>query len=183
MSPTLFLGVKYSQRLDTCVLASYAVACFPFTNKQPVLDYFLSYCRHFKLNETYPERSYDLHFHPLSKIKPGYQIIKELHDSSSESVFVKARQSITLSPLINWSKDVAAVNASIRKDNCLLLLFINESSLPGLSSGHSIVVGHNSSHGLYYFDTARPCNEILQAGPNQIADFGTLGDAYLVTKI
>ena len=145
-----------------------------------MLDYFIAYCRHFKdkLDENHPERSYDEHFHRQPR---GYQVLKELHDGSSQPVFVKARQEVTLSPLIDWSKGVAAVEAAIRQPNCLLLLFLNASSLQGLLAMHSIVVGHHS-HGLYYFDTARPCEEILQAGPNQLADFGVLGDAYLVTK-
>lgn len=188
MERTSFGSVNYSQQLDTCVLASYAVACLLFTGT-PVLAYFVRYRRHFnklketcpKLDETHPERSYQSHFHPLSCNKPGYQILKQLHDESNESSFLEARKRVTLGPLIDWSSGYSAVEAAIRQPDCLLLLFVNASRLPGLPSGHSIVVGHDGG-GLYYLDTGRAQADILQAGSMQIADFGPPGDAYLVRR-
>lgn len=184
MNPNSFIGINYSQHLNTCVLASYAVACFPFTT-QPVGEYFVAYCRHFKLDETHPERCYEQHFHKLAS-KPGnsgYSIIKSLHDSSDEPEFIKARSLITLET-VDWSQtDTAAVERNIKQEpDCLLLLFINASNFPGLTM-HSIVLGHDGQH-LYYFDTA-PGAVILcnRHGIQSIANFGNLGDAFIIRKI
>ena len=84
--------VKYRQSLNTCVLASYAVACYPFTTT-PVLDYFVAYRRHFdKLNEpqpkwdeAHPERSYDQRFHAQGN---GCAVIKDLHNNSPADAFL-----------------------------------------------------------------------------------------------
>jgi hypothetical protein len=184
-------GINYTQHLDTCVLASYAVACFPFTNKQPVLDYFVAYCRHFNkvenpspnLDEAHAERSYDRHFHDLAA-KPGnsgYKILWKLHYSSAEPEFAKARDAVTLD-LVDWSKtDAAEVERAIQQPDCLLLLFVNTSPLLGLRM-HSIVVGHDGA-GLYYFDTNPGALVPFGRRGSNLADLGAPpGDAYLVRK-
>lgn len=189
MDKTIFSGINYSQHLGTCVLASYAVACFPFTGTS-VLSYFVAYCRHFnklkgacaKLDESNPERSYEWHFHDLASQpgNSGYKILKSLHDGSDEPEFLKARTLITLNP-VDWSKtDAAAVDLSLQKADCLLLLFINASNFVGLTM-HSIVLGHDGQH-LYYFDTAPGALVCYRHSMRKVADFGSSGDAYLVTK-
>jgi hypothetical protein len=175
MDRNCLTGISYRQNLDTCVLASYAVACFPFT-QNPVLEYFVAYCRHFNLDQQHPERSYESHFHPLATTRPGYQIIRELHEQSTEAVFATARLHTTLSPVADWANDGAATETAIRQADCLLMLFVN--ALPGGRHWmHSIVVGHNGQ-GLYYFDTCAG----LQPGPNRIIEFGNLGDAHLIKR-
>jgi hypothetical protein len=89
---------------------------------------------------------------------------------------VSARNSVTLSPVGNWTQEVAAVETAIRQPDCVLLLFVNASTLPGLAM-HSVVVGYEG--GLFYFDT---CPGALRPGLQRLTDFGTLGDAYIVRK-
>jgi hypothetical protein len=179
MDHTIFSGIKYSQQLQTCVLASYAVACFPFT-RTPVVDYFLAYCRHFTLDETHPERSYEGHFIPVSRTTPGYQILRDIHCSSKEPAFAKARESVTLDPVNLANTDTAGVELAIRQPDCLLLLFVNASGVPGLSM-HSIVVGHDGRH-FYYFDTVPGALLLYRHRVGAVADFGHLGDAFIVRK-
>lgn len=45
----VFTNLFYKQKDHYCVLASYAVAAYPFTN-QEVIPYFIDYCRHFNLS-------------------------------------------------------------------------------------------------------------------------------------
>jgi hypothetical protein len=171
MNASDFQCIGYSQQLSTCVLASYAIACFPFTGT-PVVDYFVAYCRHFNLDQAHPERSYERHFHPLSRTTPGYQVLWDLHNRSLKRPFLRARAKVDLSVPINWPNDTAAAESAIRQPDCLLLLFVN-------SLMHSIVVGHDGSN-LYHLDTARPPGQLFQVGPGKITDFGQRGDAYLV---
>lgn len=141
MNPTTFAPINYSQHLNTCVLASYAVACFPFTGT-PVLEYFVAYCRHFHLDQSHPERSYEGHFHPLSRTTPGYRVLADLHNGCGEKPFVRARDAVTLGSPVGWPHDTAA-EAAIRQPDCVLLMFLNASAVPNLMGMHSIVVGHN----------------------------------------
>jgi hypothetical protein len=189
MEHTAFAGIGYSQHLNTCVLASYGVACFPFTGTR-VLQYFGAYCRHFNrienpcpnLDEAHPERSYEGHFHDLAR-RPGnsgYGILRDLHDGSGEPEFVAARNAVTLEP-VDWGRmDAGAVDLELRQADCVLLLFVNASPFPGLSM-HSIVVARDGS-GLYYFDTGLGAAVLYRHRVGAINDFGTLGDAYLVRR-
>ena len=83
--------VGYTQFLNTCVLASYAVACYPFTGT-PILDYFIAYCQYFNLSLKHPERSYDEHFHQYCHAKglSGYKVIEELHRGGVQEPFARA---------------------------------------------------------------------------------------------
>lgn len=180
MNPATFAGINYSQQLNTCVLASYAVACFPFTGT-PVLDYFVAYCRHFNLDQAHPERSYETHFLPLSRTTPGYRVLGDLHNGCGEQPFIRARDAVTLGSPVGWPNDTAAAEAAIRQPDCVLLMFLNVSAVQNLMGMHSIVVGHNGCE-LYYLDTGRRPLDLCQVGPRVITGFGGLGDAYLVAR-
>lgn len=134
------------------------------------------------LDEAHPERSYDGHFHGLAA-RPGnsgYKILRSLHDGSAEHEFEKARSAATLES-VDWSRtDAAAVDCALKQPDCLLLLFLNASPFPGLSM-HSIVAGRDGC-GLYYFDTAPGAAVLFRHRLGGVADFGTLGDAYLVRR-
>lgn len=181
MNSASFFQIKYRQTLDTCVLASYGVACFPFTGT-PVLDYFTAYCRNYNQDATHPERSYENHFHAECR-KPGmsgYKILKCLHDGSAEAVFEKARNAVSLEH-VDWAQtDAAAIELKLKNPDCLLLLFLNGGTPPNFNrlEWHSIVVGHDGQS-LFYFDTG-PGAPIK--GPSQLKDFGRLGDAFIVSK-
>jgi hypothetical protein len=187
MNYASFSGIEYSQFLNTCVLASYAVACYPSTNI-PILDYFTAYCRHFNkvespspnLDEAHPERSYERHFHQCVS-KPGnsgYKILKSLHNNSVEPEFERARNAVTLDPVDCLNTNAPTVLQEIQKPNTLLLLFINSSPYQGLSM-HSIVVGHDGRN-LFYFDTNPGALLLYRHKIHQITDFGSPGDAFLV---
>jgi len=190
MDHKMFSGINYNQHLNTCVLASYAVSCFPFTNQQPVLDYFVAYCRHFNkvekptpnLTEAHPERSYEGHFHNLAAKtgNSGYKILSDLHHGSAEPEFERARNAVTLDS-VDWSKTTPAeVERAIAQPGCLLLLFLNASPFLGLNM-HSIVVGHEGGR-LYYFDTNPGAIVLYRNKVRNVADFGSLGSAYIVRK-
>jgi hypothetical protein len=166
--------------MNTCVLASYGVACYPFTTT-PVLDYFVAYCRHFnklnetqpKLDEAHPERSYDQHFHNQGN---GYAVIKNLHDKSTEPIFQLAKSRIELEQInMKSPADVGRAQTAIKQCDSLLMLFLN-------TRMHSIVVGYDNG-GLFYYDT----NMGQVARENQLQELINFdpfcpGDAFLVRK-
>ena len=172
----LFKDLNYRQGLNTCVLASYGVASYPFT-RIPILDYFSAYCRHFELEQEHPERSYDGHFH---RQKNGYEVIKGLHEESLDRVFNKCRETFKLEDV--RGKDMNIIEKRLREcPETLLMLFINKSNQnrPNLASMHSIVVGYDQQKQLYYYDT-NTAN--LSTKVSAITDLGTLGDRFLIVR-
>lgn len=176
-----FEQLSYRQQGRTCVLASYGVACFPFTNTE-IDSYFLAYCNHYRLDTNNPTSSYENYFKKQTKQITGYEVLKELHEKSSEKVFTTARSLVSLTK-ITWPQKeeakpefVKKIVSEIKKADTLLLLFVNKSSITGLTM-HSIVVSHDNS-GIFYYDT----NSGLETVSTNLSDFGELGDAFLITR-
>ena len=179
MSLASLSKVGYTQYLNTCVLASYAVACHPFT-AMPILDYFLAYCQHFNLCSKHPERSYDEHFHQyyLSKGISGYQVIEELHRNGFQEPFSRARAKTKLDFIQEVGHQSEPTELRLRSTQLsLLMVFVNKSAVATLPSSHSITVGFDSS-AFYYFDTR---TSQITGGIPRLSYFGELGNGFLVT--
>ena len=86
----------FVQTGGSCVLASYGVAYNYFTGA-PITDCFTAYCNHFGLpHSTWQEaeQKYAAHFDNEWRTRKckGYEVMLELHNSSSDPVFKAARQ-------------------------------------------------------------------------------------------
>src|SRR5207249_11566064 len=93
----LLSDLKFQQHGDSCVLASYGVAAYPFT-ETPVQDYFCDYCRHFALPDHNPEQECVWHFDRLQddRAASGYKIICDLHEASEQPSFLNCRRKFSL---------------------------------------------------------------------------------------
>lgn len=169
------LSMNYRQRLNTCVLASYAVAGHPFV-EIPVLDFFVAYCLHFGLDEQHPERSYDNDFHHRH---PGYSVIWNLHHESTVQLFERCRSKFQLID-VRASGQQNVEQRLVSEQSTTLMLFINKSKRGhdlGLASMHSIAVGYSPTDKFFYYDTGLGG---FVRGINNLADLGELGDRFLL---
>jgi hypothetical protein len=177
MDSKSFLTVCYKQLLDTCVLASYAVASFPFV-KVPVLDFFVAYCCDHGLSHDHPERSYDDEFHSWPH---GYGVIWKLHHESTVALFEKCRRAILLEDLGKAS--VSEVEERLQAcQESTLMLFINKSKREldlKLASMHSIAVGYSSSSKFFYYDTG---NGKVFENISSLTELGECGDRFLLSR-
>ena len=87
---------SFTQTGGSCVLASYAIAHNYFT-RMPIGICFEAYCRHFGLPFSMwqeAEQQYARHFDDEWRRRAckGYEIMRELHNSSPERPFVEARK-------------------------------------------------------------------------------------------
>lgn len=139
----------FIQTGNTCVLASYAVAARYFT-KIPAEEFFVCYCRYFALplvNHCDAQAEYDKHFHTyIDKRMTGYQLVAELHNTSTQDAFITARK-ISNVEIINSikvsSSKIESALKSIDKEALLNLTY----KLP--RGTHSITVGYYDSHYVY----------------------------------
>jgi len=177
MSKLELANLNYRQNgYNTCVLASYAVACYPFTHVD-VLDYMTGYCTHFGLDNTKPERSYDADFHHRYKTARinAYKLIEELHNVSQEECFLRARSSVSIEPIAkeNVGYDTASVETRLKSnERNVLVAFVLRPILGGLMKFHSIMIGYDAGS-FYLYDTAllglttefiRELNDIAELG-------------------
>ncbi len=149
-----FKDLDYVQTGNSCVLASYAAAAYPFTRKD-IYDYFEDYCRHFKIavSGSDAESKYCEHFHKeyTRREVSGYQIIKELHSSSKAASFIKARESFELEDFNNAAKRIDELNRILkREEDNLVNVFIGKSDHAAFEM-HSITIGYDDD-GFYFYD-------------------------------
>ena len=175
ISENAFSGTDYRQCLDTCVLASYAVAACPFVNI-PVLDFFVAYCCDHGLSHQHPERSYDNNFHRWPN---GYDVIWKLHHGSTVATFKTCRKAFDLVDV--RAVDLATIEHRLAtEENTALMLFINKSKREQdlkLASMHSIAVGYSPNCKFFYYDTG--LGKSVQ-NIRSLADLGECGDRFLL---
>lgn len=178
-----FRNLKYKQDGNYCVLASYAIACFPHTQERDIIKYFIDYNSHFNVPSKHSdaESKYLRHFSKECNNRAGYEILKDLHENSEASSFKKARRKFNLVKGKNYSNNNKASELEewlIENEDGLALLFVNESNIDEIASMHSIVVGCDGD-GLFVYDvnignTSRPLINI--------SDIGVIGDVFMVVK-
>ena len=152
ISQDAFSNLDYKQGLATCVLASYAVAAYPFA-KIPVLDFFVAYCCQFGLPHEHPERSYEDDF--LQR-HPGYDVIWKLHHDSTVPVFEACRKAFSLENV--FPAQLATIEQRLVAGNSTLMLFMNTSARKQdleLADMHSIGVAYSPDCKFFYYDTGR----------------------------
>lgn len=167
----------------TTVLASYAVAAYPFT-KRNILDYFEDYCRHYKIHATTTDsESQYLKDFKIRYAKPGmngYKVIKDLHDNSTEISFKNARNKFDLQNVDNAENKIDYLENELKSEQGILVnVFINQSSLPNLASKHSITIGYDSL-GFYIYDVNK--GRALR-GITSICEIGRIGSTFIIRKI
>lgn len=175
ISRDAFHSVNYIQRLNTCVLASYAVAACPFI-KIPVLDLFVAYCSHFGLAQEHPEREYEADFRHRH---PGYEVVWKLHHDSTVATFKTCRDAFRLDDVRTVDLTTVEHRLAAEKETTLML-FINKSKREQdlhLASMHSIAVGYSLNRKFFYYDTG-----IGKAVENigSLADLGECGDRFFL---
>jgi len=166
---------QFLQTGNSCVLASYGVANQYFT-AQTIPAGFEAYCRHFILpftNAREAERAYEQHFNRLWQLLrfKGYQIIVNLHQSSSVPLFEIARSRYNAIFFLN--SDVNALERRLQAEDALLNVTYE---VPG-PNFHSVIAGCSQT-GFFVRDTN-------QAGTQTIASLGALGilrDSVLYTR-
>lgn len=164
--------------MNTCVLASYAVAAFPLL-RVPVLDFFVACCSHFGLPQHRPERSYEDDF--LQR-HPGYEVIWNLHHDSTVATFKACRETFDLVDV--RAVDLATVEQRLATEkNTALMLFINKSKREQdlkLASMHSIAVSYSPDCKFFYYDTG-----IGKMVKNfcSLTDLGECGDRFLLRSV
>lgn len=173
ISQNTFSNCNYRQQLQTCVLASYAVAAMPFVGI-PVLDFFDAYCCEHGLPPQHPERKYDLTFHGLGR---GYEVIWNLHHNSVVKVFQSCRSKFDLEDV--HGVGLAAVEQRLTSANATLMLFINKSKRADLhlANMHSIAVACDPNGRLFYYDTG--LGKVVE-NFGTLADLGEYGDRFLL---
>lgn len=176
---------KFTQSKAVCVLASYAVAAFPFTRK-PVIEYFKDYCDYYNI-------SYD----PSNDIQEvvdndfrsrcglpgmfGYKIIMDLHDNAQGQSFTKARESFSLRFEQNSQLEIDNIENELRSgEEVLLMLFINESNNESIASSmHSVTIGYDN-YGFFIYDVNFGYVQPLIY--KKLSDLGKLGNAFLIKR-
>jgi hypothetical protein len=175
VSENAFSGTGYRQYLKTCVLASYAVAAYPFVNI-PVLDFFVAYCCDHGLPHQHPERSYDDDFHRWPN---GYDVIWKLHHDSTVPTFKACREAFRL--VDARAVDLATIEQRLATEkNTTFMLFINQSNREqdlGLASRHSIAVACSPDREFFYYDTG--LGKVVE-NFGSLADLGDCGDRFLL---
>ena len=172
-------NLNYIQTGDSCVLASYGVAGYAFLKKN-VLDYFMGYCNHYSIlcDRNSAENKYNDHFKCFldSNNISGYQLIKDLHESSDVQIFKESRNHFTLTFISENRKELLKQNIE-RNINSLLIMFINNNNGFNLvNSMHSITIGYDSL-GYFMYDTN---NGLVLNDVENIFEYCDLGHTFLV---
>lgn len=145
----------FIQTVNSCVLASYAIAANYFT-KVEILEYFKAYCCHYNITEidsnpyirngikisahNHYEVLYDSHFHNEynRRRKAGLKIIEELHKESIQSAFVEARNSFDVKHIDNVLTCADKIEVKLKEEEALLIL-----AFRGAGGGrHTAVFGY-----------------------------------------
>lgn len=180
-----FSGLSFKQSGNSCILASYAIAAYPFTGT-PVLDYFRDYRDVFfsdKAQNMDPEPFYNAHFHPLYQYisgKSGFQLLRDCHERIDRPSFNKARSIIRLSLIDSVEDDLHEIESDLKgKTESLLIVFVKQPSLKDLMPYHAIVIGYDTN-GFFDYDVNSGCVSRRISSLNLI---GKLGDGIVVSRL
>ena len=173
-----FSNLNFIQKYDSCVLASYGVAAFPFVNRN-ITEFFKAYCKHYGVPITTQdgelEYNQDFHTRDEQKNKGGYWVIKNLHDTSSQNIFIDCKKAFSLAK-VNASK-MHLIDGFISKNDRLLNIFIHECY--GLPINHSVTIGLDED-GYYMYDVNKG---LITEGIEKLFDCCKMGDTHLIQRI
>jgi len=182
---------SFVQSVDSCVLASYAIAANYFTGID-IKIYFKAYCLHYGIknfdrfpyllnniqinNENIYELAYNSHFHTEYNRRniAGLKLIEELHNKSIQHAFLEGRKIIDIEYFANVFNFVDVIDKKLKKDEALLIL-----AFTGERGGRHIAVFGYDKKGYYNVET-RPNNRtgIVYCD----SPFKEKGDALLVIR-
>jgi hypothetical protein len=125
MIDTSRVNADFVQTGGSCVLSSYAVIANYFTSIQ-IPEFFCAYCKHFGIpfsSKAEAETNYERHFHDewsnVRKCK-GYEVILDLHENSTESLFVSSRGIFGAQFFLQAAPHIAMIENVLRQDEALL---------------------------------------------------------------
>jgi hypothetical protein len=179
-----FNNLQYNQYGNWCVLASYGVSSYPFTD-QNIQEYYQAYCDYFLVkNDGAPiETRYELDFSERwqkNKVN-GYEVILELFTNSSHPFIVNNRRNYTLEYISDGKSNYSRIEQVLKStEQTVASIFIGKSNFAELSDFHSITVAYDVD-GFFIYD-------VNHAGVFQyprfssIMEIGEIADAFLFTK-
>lgn len=197
----LLKDVKFKQNGDSCVLASFGVAAYPFT-KIDVEEYFKGYFEkyykecfivcfkkyftdfpNFTNNHTYTdfEDFYNGTFHNLYKSlnTSGYELLLDFINEISTDPFITCNKKLSRMLIKDINSDINTTEDKLKHNRCLLMAFINKSNIIGRpGNGHSITIGCDNN-GFYYYDTNKA--HVIEI-EGSISTIGILGDGIIVSE-
>ena len=169
---------SFRQKGNSCILASYGIASSHLT-QYSVEDFFQDYCKEID-KESVPsaEEVYDEYFHDEYRTKkvPGYHLIIDLHEKSSQSSFAETRKVFDIEFIQDVDANMQRIENSLMNEVALL-----SGSFPVGTNYHSALFGY-FNNSFYYIDTrpAQVPNGIVPT--NSLANM-KIGDGILLTKI
>lgn len=165
-------NLTFTQVGQTCILASYAVAAFPFTG-MPIETYYQDYCNHYGIRSANPALSCEQHFDAQWRQRSisGYQLLQDIHTSSKGTVFEKCSRAFSLRLVNDVADSMSQIEIELQQPlkNGLLVF------LP--ARHHSIMVACDT-RGLYSYDTAGG----KRAKLGSILEVGTTGDGLVFSE-
>jgi hypothetical protein len=173
LNTRLLSKLKFKQHGHSCVLATYAVAAYPFT-ETPVDNYFRDYCSEFKVPSENPEQEYVRHFGGLLDQGPrsGYEIIRDLHNFSKKQSFSKCEKMFSLELIKDVSARQGEITSELRSAvRNALIVFLN-------AEQHSIVVFFGTG-GLSFYQTRAGD---IGDGLRSISELGELGEGLMLRE-
>ena len=174
-----FKSLSFRQSENSCVLGSYAVAAYPFLKKN-IIDFFVGYCSHFSIrcNPEKSEEMYNNHFHQYLNDNniSGYQLIKNLHESSHIQIFCECRDKFTLNFINENRIEILKLQKEQHKSSMLLLFINNNNGFNFVNSMHSVTIGYDSL-GYYMYDTTQG---LVSNNVNRIFDECNVGHTFLI---
>ncbi len=179
MVPADTLPTTFVQCCNSCTLASYAIASYHFTRLN-IYNFFLGYCKHFDIkasSDQDAERKYDVHFQKEWKTRncSGYKIIKELHNNSSEQVFVQSRAMFGVEIIQDTTSCLHRIEDKLKIEEVLISItfVVNKQGV------HSCCVGLDEQ-GFYMIETRRGPHTIGISRIKNIKALGDLRDSLLI---
>lgn len=185
---------RFSQSTESCVLASYAIAANYFVGIE-IKKVFDDYCRHYGINnfnmhkylfrtspikhEKLSEFAYDSHFHDACKNSgmSGLEFIKNLHDHSTHTSFLRSRGIFAL--LYYSDKKLHQHFKFIQEDliwnDSLLIAAFNKGS-------HIAVFGFDNNKGWFTVETRPPKSVGIQF-ISSIQEYCNVGDGMITSEL
>jgi len=172
------LYTTFVQCCNSCILASYAVASYHFTNLN-VYNFFLDYCKHFNISaspDQDAEREYAKHFDQEWKSRKcsGYRIVEQLHNNSLKTAFVQSRTRFGVEYIHQPSLSLSQIENRLKNEETLISVAIKESY-----GVHAYCVGFDN-HGFYKIETRRSAPKAGIVLIKNIQSLGALQDSLLM---
>ncbi len=186
----------------TCVLASFAIAAYPFVKKN-VIEYFDAYCKHYNLDVFLKCKQcvYDKHFQKYIKdiiaceqgLGAGYSLIWKLYHKSQNEIFQACRDAFSLDKIENQNTIEGKINylGDKLKNGSTAILFINIANREfskkyGLRDSHSIALAYSTENKFFYRDPNYKIAQDKRTNIETISTFteydGVIGDCLILTK-